>query len=98
MGPLLLFLCSHFLNMERPWCDTTVSTFCCARASGGDVAGGAANDCDVMWDGPVGGISSSWEWPKEARDRDSGSVNTETRRDQSNHPPRHSRMTEEQAL
>ena len=89
------------MNIERRG-DAMASTFCCARASGGDVAGGAsngaANDCDVMWDGSAGGISSSWEWLKEAWDRDSSSVNTEARRDQSNnHPLHHSQMTQEHA-
>ena len=77
-GPLLLFLCSHLLNIEPPRGDSVVSRFPSGRVS--NVEGtGRAPDCDIAWDGPSGGASSSRESEEEARDSDSYSVNTETR-------------------
>ena len=35
---------------------------------------GRAPDCDIAWDGPSGGASSSQESDKEARDSDCSSV------------------------
>ena len=43
VGALLLFLCSHFLNIERPWDDTMVSRLSGARAPGVEVTGGASD-------------------------------------------------------
>ena len=75
-GPLVFFLCSHFLNIERPWGDLTIS---CACTSAGESAGRTPDDCGMARDEPAGTISSSWVSADNAGDSDSSNINTEAR-------------------
>ena len=71
---LSLLLGNHFLNIEPPWGDSTVSDFSFGCASGVDVAGRTSEDRDIGRDEPTGGISSSGECSDEARDSDCSSI------------------------
>ena len=81
VGPLLLLLCSHFLNIERTRGDpeSTVSIFSCAGTSKWEVIGGRSDDCGMGLDGPAIDIASSRRWPEEVGGESCSSINTEAR-------------------
>ena len=66
------------LSIERARGDSTMSGFSCVSKG---VTGGGFDGSDMGCDKPAGGVSSSWGWPEEARDRDYSSINTKVRED-----------------